>query len=171
MLLELSCSWLLTHSDIWCFWLHLKQKRLGKPAARWPYLRQLKRSFFELTFYLCSTESLTSAQSFSLCPIQSQNTHFQFAAFWWRVLKYLSLRIGGFSLPVSVTGFLLAHCLNASRSLGKSHCCHSPPRLTTFTYCFQYLHMGRILIGLLPWTIAKAMIPWKCAFITLITVP
>ena len=38
---------------------------------------------------------------------------------WYYVLKFLSLRINGFYFPVSVTGFLSKHYLNASISLGK----------------------------------------------------
>ena len=64
----------------------------------------------------------TSVQSFILYPVPSQNTHFRFVATCWRVLKFLSHRIGGFSFHVSVTRFLWTHCLNASISLGKFYC-------------------------------------------------
>ena len=129
-LLDLSCSWLLAHNNVWCFRLHLKQVWLGQSAVRWPYLRQLKHNFFELTICLRFMGSFTPVQSFILCPVPSQNTHFWFVAFCWRGLKFLSLRIDGFSFPVSATGFLSTDCLNASISLGKCHCCHSPSSLT-----------------------------------------
>ena len=125
LLLELPCHWLLMYNDILCFWLDLKQVQLDQSAARWPYLRQLKLNFFELTTCLRFTGSFTSVQSFILCPVRSHNTHFRFVAFCWSVLKFLSLPSDGFSFHVSVTGLLLTHCLNASISLEKSHCCHS----------------------------------------------
>ena len=117
LLLELSCIWLLTDNEVWCLRLYLKQVRLEKSTARWPYLRQLKHNFFELTIFPHFTGSFTSARSFSLCPVPSQNTHFQLVAFYRSALKFLSLWVGTFSFLLSVTGFLSTQYFNASVSL------------------------------------------------------
>ena len=117
LLLELSRIWLLTDNEVWCLRLHLKQVRLEKSTARWPYLRQLKHNYSELTIFPHFTGSFTSARSFSLCPVPSQNTHFQLVAFYRSALKFLSLWVGTFSFLLSVTGFLSTQYFNASVSL------------------------------------------------------